>query len=147
MTGVLVDTNVLIYAYDGRDPQKQMRAIAVLERLGGRNGRLSSQVVAEFFNASRRGARPLLSEEEAAGRVAAFLRTWPVLPVTSEAVREAVRGVRQYRLGYWDAQLWATARLNRWPAIISEDFSDGQVLEGVRFVNPFAPGFQLSEWE
>jgi predicted nucleic acid-binding protein len=61
-------------------------------------------------------------------------------------VLEAVRGVRKHRLAYWDAQIWATARLNQVPLILSEDFSDGQVLKGVRFVNPFAPGFDLQVW-
>ena len=28
----------------------------------------------------------------------------------------------------------------------SEDFQDGQVLEGVRFVNPFSGTFDLEEW-
>jgi len=45
---------------------------------------------------------------------------------------------------YWDAQLWATARLNQVEVLLSEDFQDGRVLGGVRFVNPFAPSFDLA---
>ena len=30
--------------------------------------------------------------------------------------------------------------------IFSEDFSDGQTLEGVRFANPFAESFRLADW-
>jgi hypothetical protein len=30
--------------------------------------------------------------------------------------------------------------------VFSEDFSDGTVLEGVRFVNPFSEGFQIEMW-
>jgi predicted nucleic acid-binding protein len=36
--------------------------------------------------------------------------------------------------------------LNQVTTIFSEDFSDGQVLEGVRFVNPFAEGFCIEDW-
>jgi hypothetical protein len=30
--------------------------------------------------------------------------------------------------------------------VFSQDFQDGQTLEGVRFVNPFSPNFQLEEY-
>jgi predicted nucleic acid-binding protein len=30
--------------------------------------------------------------------------------------------------------------------ILSEDFSDGMVVEGIRTVNPFAAGFQVRDW-
>ena len=47
-------------------------------------------------------------------------------------------------MSYWDAQLWATARLNQVEVVLSEDFQDGRALDGVRFVNPFAPSFDLA---
>ena len=59
---------------------------------------------------------------------------------------EAGRGVRDYKFSYYDAQIWATAKQNQVPVIFSEDFNDRQVLEGVRFVNPFAKGFDLEDW-
>ena len=54
--------------------------------------------------------------------------------------------MRAHKLAYYDAQLWATARLNQVPAIFSEDFDTGATLDGVRFVNPFAPDFALETW-
>jgi predicted nucleic acid-binding protein len=51
-----------------------------------------------------------------------------------------------HSLAYYDAQIWATARLNQIPLIFSEDFQDGQTLEGVRFVNPFSAQFELRDW-
>jgi predicted nucleic acid-binding protein len=59
---------------------------------------------------------------------------------------ETARGARDHDLAYYDAQIWASARLNQVTIVFSEDFSDGQVLEGVRFVNPFKPDFQLEAW-
>jgi predicted nucleic acid-binding protein len=46
----------------------------------------------------------------------------------------------------WDAQIWATARLNQIPVVLSEDFSDGAVIEGIRIVNPFTVSFQARDW-
>jgi len=71
---------------------------------------------------------------------------WPVLDVTSQIVIEAMRGVREYQFAFWDAQIWASARLNQIPVILSEDFNAGAVTEGVRFVNPFAEDFRIEDW-
>jgi predicted nucleic acid-binding protein len=38
---------------------------------------------------------------------------------------------------FWDAQIWATAKLNQIPQVLSEDFQHGRAVEGVEFVNPF----------
>ena len=45
--------------------------------------------------------------------------------------------MRDHALAYYDAQIWATARLSQIPVIFSEDFNSWSSLEGVRFVNPF----------
>jgi predicted nucleic acid-binding protein len=74
------------------------------------------------------------------------LLAWEVLDVTGPIVLEAVRGARLYQMAYWDAQIWASARLNQIPFILSEDFDTETVVEGVRFVNPFASDFDLEAW-
>ena len=147
MPSVLVDTNVLVYAHDRGEFAKQERAIRVLEHLLTlRKGCLSAQSLAEFFSITRKGPRPMLTAAEASRQVERLARAWPVLDVTGLAVLEAVRGVRAHQLPYWDAQLWAVARLNQIPVIFSEDSSAGAVLEGVRFVNPLAERFDLAAW-
>jgi predicted nucleic acid-binding protein len=147
MTAVLVDTNLLVYAWDPGDVRKQETAIATLDGLhSARAGRLSVQSLAEFFAAITRGKKPRLTPARAAEQVAALAASWPVLDVTPLVVIEATRGVEHHRLAYWDAQLWATARLNQVPVIFSEDFASDSVLNGVRFVNPFRSDFELQAW-
>jgi predicted nucleic acid-binding protein len=144
---VLVDTNVLVYAYDRSEPEKQRQARRVLAALADRRiGALSTQVLGEFFVVVTRRIDTPLSNDEAYERAANLLSGWPVISMTGIAVLEAMRGVRDYHLSYYDAQLWATAKLNHISIVLSEDFQDGQVVEGVRFVNPFAVGFLLSDW-
>ncbi len=147
MAAALIDTNVLVYAHDRGEFAKQERAIQTLNSLYiTGNGRLSAQCLAEFFRAATRGPNPRLTVSEAAQQVERLARAWPVFDVTSFIVLEAIRGVRDHQLAYWDAQIWATARLNQIPFVLSEDFSAGTVLEGVRFVNPFADDFDLDAW-
>jgi predicted nucleic acid-binding protein len=61
-------------------------------------------------------------------------------------VLEALRGVRHYKIQFWDAQIWAAARLNQIPTLFSQDFNPGAVLEGVEFVNPYSGTFRLQDW-
>jgi predicted nucleic acid-binding protein len=144
-TAFLVDTNLPVYAVDPRDPFKQQRAMDVLDRLdAARTGIVGVQNLHEFLSVSTRRIAPPLPMEEAVRIVRYFLRHWPVLPLTSDVTAEAIRGVEQHRLAWWDALIWATAVLNGVPVVLSEDFNPGAVLGGVRFVNPFDPAFSLA---
>ena len=147
MPSILVDTNILIYYYDQNSPAKQEHAglvLAYLQKLG--TGRLSAQNLAEFANAAIRKLDPPLTAAEAYEQVTLFGSAWTIFDLTPLIVLEATRAVREYGLAYYDAQIWAAARLNQVAVIFSEDFQDGQVMEGVRFVNPFVDGFNIEEW-
>jgi predicted nucleic acid-binding protein len=144
---ILIDTNLLIYLYDTSAKEKAAAARQVLDRLDStRSGCLSVQNLAEFVSASTRKLVPPLSPTEALAQVGLLMRIWPVFDLTPMIVLEAARGLRDYKLAYYDAQIWAIARLNQVNTIFTEDFSDRQVLEGVRFVNPFAEGFRMEDW-
>jgi predicted nucleic acid-binding protein len=147
MPPVLIDTNLLVYLYDPNQAAKQNQAKHVLEQLElTRSGRLSVQALAEFFSVSTRKLSPSLTPAEALKQIALFVRLWLVFDLTPMIVMEAGRGVRDHGFPYYDAQVWATARLNQVPVVFSEDFRDGSIVEGVHFVNPFAPGFLLEKW-
>jgi predicted nucleic acid-binding protein len=147
MKTVLIDTNVLIYLHDVHETVKQPIAQTVLATLAERKaGRTSVQNLAEFFHVTTRSLKPPLTADEAITQVELFQQMWPVFDLTFLIVLEAARGVRDHQLSYYDAQLWATARLHQIPFIISEDFQTGRTLEGVTFLNPFVDGFEIEEW-
>ena len=147
MAEILVDSNVLVYAHDLSEPEKQLRALEVLDRLVETAlGVLSTQTLAEFCAVAMHKIPNPLNAEQAYTQIEHFCRVWPVLNVTPQVVLEAVRGVRDYQFSFWDAQLWAAARLNHIPVVFSEDFNPGAVVEGVRFVNPFDDDFRAEEW-
>ena len=144
---ILVDTNILLYAYDPGEPIKQSQAAAILDRLATlRLGVLTPQVLAEFFVNATRKIKPPLSVKQAHDRIQNYLLSWEVLDLTGPIVLEAVRGVRTYKMAYWDAQIWTLARMHQIPLIFTEDFNVGAVIEGVRFVNPFGQDFDLEGW-
>ena len=144
---ILVDTNILVYAYDRSEPDKQRRAVEVLDALVLSGiGVVSTQVLAEFFVAVTHKITAPLSVAEASVRIEHYLQAWTIIDVSATVVLEATRGVRDHRMSYWDAQIWATARLNQIPVVFSEDFNVGATIEGVRFINPLVADFQIADW-
>ena len=145
MAAFLVDTNVLVYAYDRGDAARASRAQACIQRLGdARNGAVSAQVLGEFFVAVTRRIRPPLSANAAETIAVNLGRAWPVYDVTGAAVLEAMRAVQQYQFQYWDGLIWATAKLHGVLNILTEDLPSGRLIEGVRFEDPFDPDFDLT---
>jgi predicted nucleic acid-binding protein len=107
---------------------------------------LSVQALAEFFHVATRRLSPPLTAAEAYEQVTLLSQVWRVFDLTPVIALEAARGVRDHSLSYFDAQMWATARLNHVPLLLSEDFQDGRLLEGVRFLNPLTAEFDLAAW-
>lgn len=139
MTGKhLVDSNLLVYAYDRSEPEKQAKAVEVLDELvKNGTGILSPQVLSEFYTVVTRKLAAPLTPQEGYTSISNYIRSWSIVDLTSLVVLEAVRGVRDHRLSYWDSLIWATAKMNQIPTVLSEDFSHNSALEGVRFTNPF----------
>lgn len=138
----LVDTNVVVYAYDRSEPDKQRQALEVLDILAtNQRGALSVQVLSETFVTLTRKIPAPLRAQEAYQRLQNYHQAWTVLDLTGLVALEAARGVVDHQLNFWDALIWATAKLNQIDLVLSEDFSDGQVVEGVRFQNPFRAEF------
>ncbi len=147
MALILIDTNILVYAVDRGEYTKQQQAIHILEQLRtAGTGILSVQSFAEFFRAVTRGSSSILPVDRARQQMESIAQVWTILPLTPAITLEAARGVQQAKMAFWDAQIWAAARLNQIEVVFSEDFNVGATLEGVRFVNPFAPNFQIDDW-
>jgi predicted nucleic acid-binding protein len=147
MDKILIDTNIILYTYDYRDQIRKTRAAEVLKVLEKmQEGVFSIQTLSELMNVVTRGENPLVERTEIVNQLQYWIDLFPVLPLTKNVLLEATRCVKDHKLSYYDAQIWAVAKLNQIPVIFSEDFQDGQTLEGVRFVNPFSEKFELNNW-
>jgi predicted nucleic acid-binding protein len=141
----LFDTNVLVYAVDPREPAKRDRAREAIRRaMGAGSAALPVQVLSEYANVRLKKLRTSPEPGAIAREVERLLLAFPVLPLTGPVVLEALRGVRDHGLSYYDAQIWAIARLGQVGVVLSEDFNTGAVLESVRFANPLDPAFDLA---
>ena len=136
----LVDSNLIVYPLDDKDAAKQARAEEVLRVLLRQESAVfSSQTLSEFANVTLNKMR--IPPDRVYSQVERYERLYPIYPLTPTIVLEAVRGVRDYGLSYYDAQIWAVAKLNQIPIVLSEDFNTGGGLEGVTFLDPLEPAF------
>src|SRR5829696_3037045 len=110
----VVDINLLVYALDRREPEKCERAREVLRRVSGAGTvALPAQVLSEFGGACLRKLEPGPDPETVRREVERLMLAFAVLPLTGPVVLEALRGVREHLLSYYDAQIWAVARLGQ----------------------------------
>ncbi|MEW6679999.1 MAG: PIN domain-containing protein [bacterium] len=134
MINIEIYSNVLVYAYDRAELTKQSQALNLLDQLQTTGiGILSVQVLAEFFWVVSRKLSAPLPIEQALHQVELFVQCWSVVNLSSFIVLEAIRGVRNYQMAYWDAQIWATVHINQIPLIFSEDFATRTTIEGQSF--------------
>lgn len=136
----LIDTNILVYRYDYRFPDKQLIASKIL-RDGIRTGtaRIPHQAIVEFVAATTRGGRQrqLLQSADARREAEEFMAQFPVVYSNDLVLRTAIRGVAAYKLSWFDAHMWAYAEANAIEELISEDFQHGRMYGTVIVRNPF----------
>ncbi len=140
MTG-LVDTNVLVYRFDSRFPDKQARATRFLRKgLADESLILPHQALLEFVAAVSRpisGGAPLLPLAEARREMEEMLVQFPVAYPTENTLRTALRGSALYQLSWFDAHLWAYADEQGMDTLWSEDFEHGRTYGRVTVIDPF----------
>jgi predicted nucleic acid-binding protein len=137
----LVDTNILVYRFDGRFPEKRRIATEILRRgIAEDSVRVPHQAIIEFIAAVTRPIRghSILRQTEALREAEEFLTQFTVLYPNEAIVRDAIRGCAAYQLSWFDAHLWSYAEHYGLPELLSEDFQHDRLYGTVRVVNPFA---------
>ncbi len=132
---VFLDANILVYAQDKGSPKKQQRSRDLLaELINSGNGVISTQVLQEYYVAATRklGVAPL-----AAKAVLKTFYAFEVVQVTPALIQEAVDCSILNQLSFWDALIVAAADAAGCTILYSEDFNPGQMILGVKVVNPY----------
>ena len=140
MSGVLIDTNILIHAYqsgDG-DPRagKAKDTLEELARLG--NGFVSVQNLAEFSCVVRSRVESPASSSKVREAIAQLEQVFDVLRPSSHTVQAALHASEKHGLPFWDSMVWAVAHENGLSEVLTQDAPGRAEIEGVRYRNPFA---------
>ena len=132
-----IDTNVLVYADSTDEPRKQRIAIDLVRYLRfERLGVLSTQVLNEYIQV---GLRKLgLSHAHVREQLHSY-RQFDLATVTPDTIELALDLHQSHALSYWDALILASAHISGCAVLLTEDMGHGEVLAGVRLINPFAP--------
>jgi predicted nucleic acid-binding protein len=137
----LADTNILVYRFDPRFPEKQARATALLRQgILDQSLVVPHQALIEFVAAVTRpiaGGPSLLTTEDAQREVDDMLAQFPVVYPTETTLRTALRGAALYRMSWFDAHLWAYADEHGLDILWSEDFEHERLYGRVKTIDPF----------
>ncbi len=131
-----IDTNIVVYADDAAYPKKQKIAaklIADLYKTG--DAVISAQVMQEYYNAAVNKLRidPAFAVERLR-----FLSKFEVVSATPQIVIAATDLHRLRNLSFWDSMILQAAITSGCDTLYSEDMQDGEIVNGVKIVNPFA---------
>lgn len=142
---VFLDSNVVIYAHEAGPDPRCLAARRVMQKVTAEaSGWISAQVIAEFISTITRKPPVRLAPAEAVAAASRLAGSMTLVPLDEAVVREALRAVERYGLDYFDAQIWAVARVSGCRMILTED-THGEEIEGVAYVNPFLPGLDVDE--
>ena len=132
-----IDTNVLIYAEASDEPAKRQAALALLKQLyESASGVLSTQVLQEYCNVA------LKKLKLPAAHIRAQLdlyEQFEVVQITPALIRAGLDLHQTRSVSFYDAIVLASAQTAGCSELFSEDLNAGEMVGGVRIINPFMP--------
>lgn len=135
---VFVDTNVLVYAYDIDAGARHDIARTIMNGLWqSGQGIVSIQTLSEFYVVvTRKLKHPI--EPAIAREIISNLSTWQVVGNDTGTLLRAIDISASHGCSFWDSMVIASAIKGGACVLLTEDLSNGQVIEGVEVRNPFA---------
>ncbi len=131
-----VDTNVLLYMNDPREPLKQTIARTWIAALGERDLIvISPQVMNEFAHSVLRKF-PSIAMRELNGFLLA-MQPWCKASLTATTPLDALAVHARYRYSFYDSALIAAALSYGCDLFLSEDLGSTQRIGSLTIINPF----------
>lgn len=128
-----LDSNVLIYGFSEREPDKQRIARELSDADGAW---VSTQVLSEVGSVLIRKFGFSVGETRA--RVASIAAGCDVITLTPVLILDAFRIAERYRLALYDGQIIAAALACGARRLFTEDMHHGLSVDGLELVSPFA---------
>ncbi|MDA3810912.1 MAG: PIN domain-containing protein [Spirochaetaceae bacterium] len=140
MEKVFIDTNIIVYANDRRDREKQEKALQLISKLLVTDrGTISTQVLQEYASVA---LSKLHQEHEIILRQIKLLESFEVIRQSPDMIRRALEIKHSYKIGFWDSCIISNAEFANCSIIYSEDLNGGQYYSGIKIVDPFAIDFE-----
>lgn len=134
---VFIDTNILVYAFDSSEQEKQAIAQNLINAEGATGEIvLSTQVLQEFFVIVTRKLKTPLSIDDASKTVQLF-SAYPLIQISPKLILKAIERHRDESFSFWDALIVEAALESNCKVLLSEDMQDGRRIGKLEIRNPF----------
>ena len=135
MSRVFIDTNIIVYANDARDNDKQHSALDIIaQHMKGGTGVISTQVLQEYAHVA---LTKLNQRQDVVLRQLVLLEGLDIVYQSPALIRRSIEIRAAYRISFWDACIISAAEHARCDVILSEDLNAGQSYSGINMENPF----------
>jgi predicted nucleic acid-binding protein len=132
---IFIDSNVPVYTVDDGNPDKQVKAKKIINSIIENDiPVISTQVLQEFYNAS---TTKLHIKKSIAKNIVHNFRNMEVVQVDPDIIEQGIDISISSQISFWDGLIIASAESANCTTIISEDLNDGQIIRGIKIINPF----------
>lgn len=134
MAKSFLDTNILIYQLDNRDPIKQKRCREIVRTVvSNHEAVISTQILQEFYVACtmKLNIKPILIK----GIMHGF-ENMEVVTIGIDLINNAIDASIQYQITFWDSLVVVSAESAKCQHLLTEDLNEGQIIRNVRIRNP-----------
>lgn len=137
----LIDSNILVYAYDETDERRHNLAQKLLQKCwnGEVTYAISTQNLAEFFVIiTKKVSKPISTElaQQIINDIINFSH-WKILHYEGKTLQKAIKFYQNTKHHFWDALIVATMLEAGIVRVYTENESDFKLFEEVRVINPF----------
>jgi predicted nucleic acid-binding protein len=135
MSKIFLDTNVLVYSMDQHDPARMKRSRLLLKKIRQESeGVISTQVLQEFYvvTTQKLNADPIAIKD-----IMRSFENFEVVTVSPTIIKNAIDCSILNKISFWDALIVSAAESAKCGELWSEDLNHGQIIRGVKVVNPF----------
>ena len=130
-----LDTNVLVYAIDLADPVKRDVSLDLIQKhLKSGTGVISTQVLQEFYSAATKKLKIAPIDARTYDR---DFRAFRIVQLSPTLIEQGIDRSISSQVSFWDALILVAAANAGCDELLTEDLSDGQIVDGVRIANPF----------
>jgi predicted nucleic acid-binding protein len=138
---ILVDSNILVYAYDSHDKEKHEISKNILNKYWKKEiiYALSIQNLSELFVVTTKKISnpiPVKEMEENINDIINF-SNFLILEIKPKTILKAIKLTSEYNLSYWDSLIASIMLENNINIIITEDEQDFKKVPGLKIINPF----------
>ncbi len=134
---MFVDTNNLVYAHDLDAGDKHEIAIGVVSDLWeSGNGVISTQVLQELYVTLTQKV-PSHPKKSQVRRILKNYLAWDLAVNNGQTILQASEIEENYNISFWDAMIVSAAYSKNAAILLTEDLNEGQLIEGIKIVNPF----------